>query len=429
MSAWSAPGAGASNSACAASKPPARALLLDDRYGSPLDRGRAAAALAPALPAAHVAAAEAAWHEGDFLDAGRAWVAGAWAAPQHLEASAWLRASGLRALCVALGLGGLWFLLLNSLVVAPRWIRGLGAFHQDLPTPSRAALVGALVLLPAAFGEGLFGLALGLVFIGAATGSAMRRVCVALASVCIVASIHPLARSWGTGAGGARRGPRGGGGVGDRERAAVGVRDGAHRARRGDGPARRARDGSAQPTRGRLRDGARALLAPRRSRCHCGSAQQRRQRLHAPRSRAGGDRDVRDRLAGRRLRGGPVQPLPGLRPRCAARPAGPRAGGSPGGRRRRNPAPLGHLRRHRPRPRGRHAVDRGDGAAASARCARRERTRRRRAGSRRAGATRAGCADGCARVPRGRRARDRRGLRVAASRWLGRRRVFGASRD
>lgn len=171
---------------------PARALLLNSEWGSPLERSRAAVRLAPGLPAAHASLGSALWEEGSPIAAMSAYMAAAKAVPAHLDASLWARSVladwGFRGLLF----GALMFLTLVALESAPRLVRDLGRFREDLPSASRWALLASLVLLPAAFGEGLAGLVAGLVFLAALHGSVWRRAVVAVAVGTVLLSAYPM---------------------------------------------------------------------------------------------------------------------------------------------------------------------------------------------------------------------------------------------
>jgi len=177
---------------------PARALLLEESLGTPLQRAEAAVLLAPDLPAARIALGQALWSENwDLVGAlDQLWQA-AQASARHLEASIWLRATILHVLLAACLIGGLLFLFVagGSLVAATG--RVLAELPGSMPLASRAALLAGLLLIPAVLGEGLFGVALAFAALGFWRGSSSQRVAVGSALVISIAGLHPLANRAG----------------------------------------------------------------------------------------------------------------------------------------------------------------------------------------------------------------------------------------
>jgi tetratricopeptide (TPR) repeat protein len=173
---------------------PARALLLDESLGTPLERAQAAVRLAPDLPVARIAVAEALWNENrDLVRAvDQAWQA-ARASGRHLEASLWLRAAISHALALTCLIGGLLYLLVAGGSQLPAAVRALAELPGTVPLVSRAALMAGLLLIPAALGEGLFGLALAFAALGFWRGSSWQRVAVGAALAVSIAGLHPLA--------------------------------------------------------------------------------------------------------------------------------------------------------------------------------------------------------------------------------------------
>jgi len=173
---------------------PARALLQDESLGTPLQRTEAAVQLAPDLPAARIALAQALWsEEGDLVGSlDQIWQA-ARVSDRHLESSLWLRATISHALFTACLVGGLLFLFVagGSLILAAA--RLLGEFPVALPLVSRVALLSGLLLVPAVLGEGLFGVALAFAALGLWPGNWWQRVAVGTALVVLIAGLHPLA--------------------------------------------------------------------------------------------------------------------------------------------------------------------------------------------------------------------------------------------
>jgi tetratricopeptide (TPR) repeat protein len=177
---------------------PARALLLEESLGTPLQRAEAAVRLAPDLPAARIALGQVLWSENwDLVGALDQLRQAAQDSARHLEASIWLRATILHALVTACLIGGLLFLFVagGSLVAATA--RVLAELPGSMPLASRAALLAGLLLIPAVLGEGLFGLALAFAALGFWRGSSWQRVAVGTALVISIAGLHPLANRSG----------------------------------------------------------------------------------------------------------------------------------------------------------------------------------------------------------------------------------------
>ena len=170
---------------------PARALLLEPALGSPLERAELAVELAPGLPAAHAALASARFERFEIGGALAALRKAIEVAPHHLEARLWLEANAYAALFAAALATALGFLVLAAFAAFPRFARDLARL-QELPTPSAAALAVSIVLLPAALGEGLLGLGLGLLGFALINGSAWRRLWTLCAGALLVTALFPL---------------------------------------------------------------------------------------------------------------------------------------------------------------------------------------------------------------------------------------------
>jgi tetratricopeptide (TPR) repeat protein len=174
-------------------EPAARALLANLPAGGPerVEVARAAARLAPDLPAAHFALASALAAEWELVAATRAAAASVLAFGRSLDAGLWLQAAGFRALGVALVAGAALYLLLAALFEARAAAHDLGdRLSRQTPDFSRAALLGVVLLAPAAVGEGLLGLCLGCLVVALAwraRGFAAEAVAAAL----LVAGLHP----------------------------------------------------------------------------------------------------------------------------------------------------------------------------------------------------------------------------------------------
>jgi tetratricopeptide (TPR) repeat protein len=173
--------------------PAARVLLRAS--GSPLERAGAAVVLAPDLPAARMALASALWRRGDApLAALREAIAALAALSRHLEASLWLAGSALSILAAGLVFGGLACAFSSGVLAAPHAAHDLGdALGGDAPAFARMALLAALVCTPALLGEGLLGLAIGALALGALYGSGRERIALCAAAAAIWVGAFPLA--------------------------------------------------------------------------------------------------------------------------------------------------------------------------------------------------------------------------------------------
>lgn len=176
--------------------PAARATLRAERGGDPLERAEAAVALAPQLPLAHMELAEAHWLQEEApMAALRAVLDALGAIAAHPEASLWFAGSGLFVLAVGVCVGTLLLLVLVLLRAAPDASHDLGHLAPgNPPTFARLALLAALLLVPVAAGEGVFGLALVLLLVGVAYGSAGQRVVLVLAAAALWGALFPMAR-------------------------------------------------------------------------------------------------------------------------------------------------------------------------------------------------------------------------------------------
>ena len=179
--------------------PLARALLWDAAAtDSLLDRAQAAVLLAPELPLAQAALAQAEWRSGAPLAAVRSASRAIAALTTQLDGWLWLGATGSLLAALALAAGAGIFLALRGFAAARFVAHDLGdVIEPSMPGFARAALLAGLVLVPVALGEGLAGLALGLVTLGFVARSRSQRVAVGCAALCLVAAIHPLARAAG----------------------------------------------------------------------------------------------------------------------------------------------------------------------------------------------------------------------------------------
>jgi tetratricopeptide (TPR) repeat protein len=178
--------------------PAARALLASGT-GSLEERSEAAVHLAPDLPAARMARAEALWRRGDAPFAALREVLAAFSAfSRNPEAGLWLAASGLALVGLGLVAGGLVCAASAGAIAAPHAAHDLGdALGGDAPAFARMALVASLVGVPGLLGEGVLGLALGILALGALYGTRRERVALAAAATAIWLGLYPVAETAG----------------------------------------------------------------------------------------------------------------------------------------------------------------------------------------------------------------------------------------
>ena|GEM_PF-683853 len=172
----------------------ARALLADDDAGAPLLRAQSAVDLAPTLPLAWAALAKARWRqESDAAGAARALLSALSRLDSHLEASLWWRATALHGVALALFFGALAYLGLATMLVARRAAHDLGdRVAPGAPEFARMLLLGALVLLPAALGEGLAGVGLGLFGLAFACGRGRAKFAHLAAAAVLWLALQPV---------------------------------------------------------------------------------------------------------------------------------------------------------------------------------------------------------------------------------------------
>jgi tetratricopeptide (TPR) repeat protein len=169
---------------------PANALLLEPSFGTALERAELATEIAPDLPASHAALAAARFRGWKPGSAWQAFLDSLDAAERHLEGRLWLEATGSDVLFGTLLCGALGFLALAAAAAFPRFARDFRSL-RELPGPSAGALAASIVLLPAALGEGLVGIGLGLFAFALVNGSWWRRACTIGAAAMLVLAIHP----------------------------------------------------------------------------------------------------------------------------------------------------------------------------------------------------------------------------------------------
>ena len=172
----------------------ARALVFGGRdLGSFEARAEAAVLLAPDLPAAHAALARARFASGSFAAAASSAIDAVAALPRSLDGWLWLSATGWVLAMFALAGGALVYLGARGLASATHAAHDLGdRLEPSMPDFSRMALVAALVLLPAALGEGVAGAALALLVLGWWQSTRAQRIALACAALLFVAAIHPV---------------------------------------------------------------------------------------------------------------------------------------------------------------------------------------------------------------------------------------------
>jgi len=173
----------------------ARALVFGGKdLGSFEERAEAAVLLAPDLPAAHAALARARFASGSFGAAASSAIDAIAALPRSLDGWLWLGATGWVLALFALAGGALVYLGARALASASHAAHDLGdRLEPSMPDFSRVALVAALVLLPAALGEGVAGAALSLLVFGWWQSTRAQRIALACGALLFVAAIHPVA--------------------------------------------------------------------------------------------------------------------------------------------------------------------------------------------------------------------------------------------
>jgi tetratricopeptide (TPR) repeat protein len=181
-------------------EPAARALLASPPEGTRrVETARMAVRLAPDLPAAHMALAVASLTD-DFapIGAARATLDAVAAFRRNLEASLWLYAASFHAAAMALAGGAILYLVLSALWVTREAAHDLGdRLAADTPRPSRAALLGVVMLAPAAAGQGILGLCLACLVIAAAYGTRRSWVAAGLAALALTVALHPMLQQAG----------------------------------------------------------------------------------------------------------------------------------------------------------------------------------------------------------------------------------------
>ncbi|MFV1978269.1 MAG: hypothetical protein ACC649_02850 [Myxococcota bacterium] len=180
--------------------PAARVLIGPKLSGVGLESARAAATLSPDLPVARMALARETWLEGDSpIAAVRTAFDALLAIPRHFEASIWFSATALYIGVLALIAGGLLTLTIYGVFAFIHAAHDIGdMIPSAMPSFARAALLGAVMLVPLALHQGLLGLALTLFSIGMIYGAVRQRVVLCLAAIAVLIGAFPMARLAGT---------------------------------------------------------------------------------------------------------------------------------------------------------------------------------------------------------------------------------------
>lgn len=171
----------------------ARALLGDGFPEPAIERSRAALELAPDLPVAHLAHANAQWRADHPLRALAALVSSVLAIPRHPEAAPWFAGNALVLLAAALMMGGGVCLLVAAASAAPHMSHDLGDWiPRRLPEFARAAVLASLLLVPIALGEGIFGVVVAAAGVAAWGTRGRRRWVVIVAAFALWAGLYPV---------------------------------------------------------------------------------------------------------------------------------------------------------------------------------------------------------------------------------------------
>jgi len=180
--------------------PAARVLIGSELSGAGFEHAQAAVALSPDLPAARMALARETWLEGDSpIAAVRTAFDALLAIPRHFEASIWFSATILCICALALIAGGLLTLTIYGVFAFIHAAHDIGdLIPAAMPSFARAALLGAVMLVPLALHQGLFGLALTLFSVGLIYGAVRQRLVLCLAAIAMLAGAFPIARLAGT---------------------------------------------------------------------------------------------------------------------------------------------------------------------------------------------------------------------------------------
>jgi tetratricopeptide (TPR) repeat protein len=180
--------------------PAARVLIGPELSGAGFERAQAAVALSPDLPAARMALARETWLEGNSpIAAVRAAFGALLAIPRHFEASIWFSATTLYICALALIVGGLLTLTIYGVFAFIHASHDIGdLITSAMPAFARAALLGAVMLVPLALHQGLLGFALTFFSVGLIYGAGRQRLVLCLAAIAVLVGAFPMARLAGT---------------------------------------------------------------------------------------------------------------------------------------------------------------------------------------------------------------------------------------
>jgi hypothetical protein len=169
-------------------EPAARGLVLADHLGHEEERARAAVLLAPSLPAAWGALALAA----PGVSSLPAMARGLLEMERNLDASVWWRATAWHALVWGVVVGGILFLLVSALRLAPVAAHDLShRLPGRLPPHAIAAVLTCVGMLPAILGEGLVGLAAGAFFVALPWAGGSHRLALIATMAAVMGAVHP----------------------------------------------------------------------------------------------------------------------------------------------------------------------------------------------------------------------------------------------
>ena len=175
--------------------PLGRALVFGgDDLGGAAQRAEAAVVLAPDLPAAHAALARSRIEAGSFAGAISAGLAALRALLRSFDGSLWFAATLSVLLFLALAAGAAVYLGARAIAVGRDAAHDLGdRVESSMPAFSRVALLAALVLLPAALGEGVAGAVFGVLVVTLWQSRRSHQIVAVGAALLFFAAIHPVA--------------------------------------------------------------------------------------------------------------------------------------------------------------------------------------------------------------------------------------------
>jgi len=177
-----------------------RALIGSDWAGGNLEDIQAAVRLAPDLPASRMALAREIWLEDNApIEAVRAASEALLAIPHHLRSSLWFSGNALYVLAISLIAGGLLALLVYACSAFPHAAHDLGdLLSSAMPNYARAGLLGAVLLVPVALGQGILGLALAIFALGILYGTTRQNCVLLLAAIAALLGAFPVAQLAGS---------------------------------------------------------------------------------------------------------------------------------------------------------------------------------------------------------------------------------------